>query len=455
MAVELNRLLSSDVTFQKLMMESVTRCLQTNASSNLPETIFEGLATSRAELAFMLLETLIEAQTPEADIKNILPYAWDTVRTYEIDVGLALIGEGAEYYRVLLKILCLSLQVHTLSSALPYSETDRSGPKIVNTQRSSLASSTIANLTLEILGVIVARGFRSLTSVLHDDPSRLLPADFALIIAISHTALNVAGIGKHTTQMLSQFSDSQTARCASALLSWSDQIATDHDPIYGELSISFLLGISNVPALAEFLAVEGILTHISSTSVIGYLRRESGVGPFDKPTRFYSIWYRGILPLILNLLHAVGAPIAPEISSMLDSFTSQLKRASSNFANRPYSMKNVMNGSITWSMISEAQNLAIILAILDSFREAGSSVGIVPEQVVEPRWDRTQVKEDIEFWLQRRTALRARIMPTNETEESMVRLQPFSSTSAAENRLEEKVIEGMSKILSILDNREQ
>lgn len=443
--VELSRFLGTDAKFRDLMVTTILKCLRSNASSSSPEAIFEQLAVSRAELAFTLLQDLAELQSSSNKLNNVLSTAWDTFRAHETDVGLALAGESADYYRILLRILCLALQVHA-----PDSESDDT-----NTRLNTFVPLSNIQLVLEILEVVVAQGFRSLTAILHDGSTRVLPADFFLIVAILRTGLRMPDVEKHSTQLVSQFSDNQTARCACALLSWADQITTNHDPVYGELSISFLLELSSIPALAEYLAVEGILTQVSSTNLIMYLRQDRGVGPFDSPSRLYSIWARGILPLLLNLLYAVGAPMAAEIAASLNSFPGQLERASNTFLGKPVTSADPTAGAITLSMVSEAQTLAVITTILDTFREAGPSAGVIATQIEELSWDKVQVKGGVENLLQRRTTLRDRAFPSNEKEEALVRQPPLSSAGGAENRLEEKIARELNTVLSILGGGEQ
>lgn len=429
----------------------VVNCLESNVDTTLPEAIFERLSQARIEMAFTLLQRLIEVKAPTSEVKSILPKAWDTLRLYSTDLGSSIDGEGAEYYRMLLRILLLALRAHTSATSSRGSESlQASGSGDKSIQSAVPASPETLKIALEILGTIVARGFRSLTTTLHDDRSRVLPADFALITAILRTLLSIPGIERHTTQLISQFSDHETARCASALLSWSDQLATNGDPIFGELSILFLLELSSIPTLAESLAVEGLLTHISNTIIVQNLRQARGMGPFDTPVRMFSIWSRGILPLYLNLLHAVGAPIAVEISTALNNFPGQLARASSNFDGKSPSPTDPTAGFITLSMVSEAQTLAVITTVLDTFREAGASAGIIASDISEPKWDRAQVKEDIENWMQRRALLRDKIVPISEKEEAWARQQPLKPGSDADNRLEEKVVGELNAVLMLL-----
>ncbi|KAL9595880.1 MAG: hypothetical protein Q9179_004806, partial [Wetmoreana sp. 5 TL-2023] len=332
LAVELSKSLAKDDEYQKIMAEVVTDCLRTNAQNTLPQVVFKRLAQSRGDLAFALLQCLIKAHSARPEVKSILFTAWDAMRAHGRDLATVFDNDQAPYCRTLLKILCLSLQSHASlhpSQGFTNHERPQSDP------RPSAANATLTT-SLEILKVIVAHGFRSLTTLLHSHNNQnnplVLPADFALLSAILRTSLQVPGIERHTTTLLSIFADAQTSRYTSTLLSWSDQLTTNRDPVYGELSINFLLEMSVSPALAEALAVEGILNHISNTNLIKYLRTSNrGFGPFDQPARMYNIWVRGILPLLLNLLHAIGASMAAEISAALTQFPGQIARANTVF----------------------------------------------------------------------------------------------------------------------------
>ncbi|KAL8692568.1 MAG: hypothetical protein Q9218_002437 [Villophora microphyllina] len=461
LAVELSKSLADDAEYQKVMVEVVTDCLRTNAQNTLPQAVFERLAQSRADLAFTLMQSLIEAKSSQPDVKSVLFTAWDAMRTHGSDLTTVLDNDQAPYARTLLRILCLSLQAHASSNPSQGAANQETKQDNNSRKRPTAANATLFTV-LEILKTIVANGFRSLTTLLHDSrPLRVLPSDFALLSAILRTSLLVPGIDRHTTALLSTFVDAQTSRYAATLLSWSDQLATNRDPIYGELSINFLLEMSGMPALAESLAVEGILNHISNTNLIKYLRSSNkGIGPFDQPARLYNIWVRGILPLLLNLLHAVGASMAAEIAASLNQFPAQIARASSMFTYYG-SSSTIATGStqgyITLSMISEAQTLTIITSILDTYRAAGASAGVVSAEIAEVAWERGRVREDVELWLQQKSALRERLVPVGEREEEWARMKPAAGTGAqgVGNRLEEKAIEEMGVLMMLLGEKEE
>lgn len=450
--MELSGPLATEPKFQKIMAVAATDCLKANAENQLPEVIFERLAQSRADLAFTLLQRLLEVKSTEVEVMAILPVAWNTLRRHDPDLGSALNGDNADYYRMLLKILYLALQPHTMDAGSTSPEVLNASTADGSTARSQ--SNFTVQVGLEMLSTIVAQGFRSLTIILHDSPTLVQPPDFSLITAILRSVLHIPNLPRNTAHLMSAFSDSQTARCASTLLSWADQLATNGDPIYGELSILFLLEMSSVPALAESLAVEGVMSQMLSTNLIGILQSRA-FGPFDQPARMYGIWGRGVLPLLLNLLHAVGPPLAPEISAALNQFPNQLARASNTFTSSPRTSAKDPTGYITLGMASEALSLSLIVTILQTFREAGASAAIIPSEIEEVKWDRVQVKEEVEGWLQRRGALRDKIVPSDDKEERWSKQKPASGAGGNENRLEERVMEEMHGILGILGGSEQ
>ena len=427
------------------MCHTVVDCLRANADNNLPDAFFERLVRSRADLAFTLLESLNRSKCAEDEVKKILPAAWNTLRSHHTDLEAAFTALDADYHRMLIKVLYLAIQVHT------YDYTSSSA------ESWSQNSNTATSLTLEIISATIAPGFRSLTNLLLESPQLVSPSDFLILTALLRSCLRVPNVARNSEQLMNAFSDSQTPRCASTLLSWSDQLAvsTSGDPIYGEVSIMFLLELSTLPALAETLAVEGVLSYLLTTSLVGMLQ-DRYYGPFDNPPRMYTLWSRGILPLLLNLLHAVGPPIAAEVAAALNTFPHQLSHAGQAFGK---STRNIFvpyrpdGEAITLSMTQEAQSLSLIINILRTFREAGASAAVIASQIKDIKWDAAQVKDDIEGWLQRRGALRDRIVPTNEREEAWMSMKP-EKREMGESKLEEKIVNELMGVVGILGSSE-
>lgn len=305
----------------------------------------------------------------------------------------------------------------------------------------------------EILVRVVGKGFRSLATQLHEDQSKCRPSDFALITALLQSIIRVPGMDLYHPKLSLELAGNGLARCATSLFSWSDQLAIDRDPIYGELSILFLLELSNIGSMAETLAVEGVLSQLSSANLVNYYRRPNGMGPFDEPQRVYHIWARGFLPLCLNLLDAVGAPVAAEVASFLNQFSNQLLRSSDGFgSNRAYPSATARNsGRITLSMAAETHSLAIIWLVLERFRQQGPGLTGLATEIPDLAWDHAGVKEDVDSWLKSSGALRDSIVPTNEREFDLARAKPVSGSRRAQSRLEEQVIQELEGALMCLE----
>ncbi|KAI9823239.1 MAG: hypothetical protein M1819_001374 [Sarea resinae] len=469
LAMELSSILSSEIKLQKSMAKVVGDCLKSNSETNLPETIFGRLVQLRADFAFVLMQRLVEVNSRVPEVQAILAIAWNTIRISNTSLELSLTSGDAEYTRTLLKILFLALCPHLPDTT---SQSSRRESVASISPGAKTASPETVRTVVEILRVVVGNGFRSLSNILHDDPKQSSPADFALITAILQTALRIPGVQKLHNQIVANFCDCQVARYATTLFSWSDQLCIDNDPIYGELSILFLFELSSIPTMAEQLAVEGVLAHLSSANLMNYFRRSTtGIGPFDPNNnnsnrpRLYAIWTRGILPLCLNLLTAVGGPLAAEIATFLNQFPTQLARAANAFDTKPVpTAADPTAGCITLGMASEVHSLALISVILDTFRAAGAAAAVVASDIAELKWDRAQVKDDIEGWLEGRRGLRDRIVATNEREVELARQKPSTgSTSAsataavatAENRLEERVVAELDSALGCLSGERE
>ena len=142
------------------------------------------------------------------------------------------------------------------------------------------------SILLEILQRVVTVNFRAFCSAVHDDSDTTSPADFVLLTALLQHILRVPGMSSAHSSIAAIFADAGTVRYAMSLYSWSDQLGSGsetNDPIYGELSILFLLELSSIPLIAEQMAVASILSRISSANLSGYLRKSAGKGPFDEP----------------------------------------------------------------------------------------------------------------------------------------------------------------------------
>lgn len=453
LAIELSRSIPNERYLQKQMISVVQQCLVQSNLSNLPKKTSEIVVSTRLDLAMIVLQRLVSARADPSSIKSLLPATWDMIRASDQNFEIPFLGANAVYYRSLLRILLLALQPYTYLARAEQETLVANGlPHIATDARMKEPDS--APILLEIIAEVVAKGFRSLSTQLHEDPDHVLTSDFALLIAIFRSILRIRDVRTLATQIALCLSDSNANRYATALFSWSDRLtAFDNDPILGELSISFLQEMSNVPPMAEFLTTEGVLSQLNTANLMNHFRRAGGTGVFDNPRSLHTIWSRGILPLCLNILTAVGEAFAPEVTAFLNNFPGQLERSVSALDSKAVpSASNPMAGYIAVNVASEIHTLALLSLILDRYRTSGTAAAanVIPEL----RWDRVAVREELESWLHsRRTALRERIVPTTETEVELSRTKSVSGKmDGCENALEDRVVAELSGALLCLGN---
>lgn len=249
------------------------------------------------------------------------------------------------------------------------------------------------------------------------------------------------------------FTANDSARVAMTLFSWSDSLAIEGDPVYGELSMLFLAELSTMPPMAEQLAIDGVLGHIGGANITTYLRR-GNISPFADSAgiqRCYSIWVRGILPLLLNILDAVGDSIGTEVALFINQFPNLLKQSSEAF-DTPETSRTVNRATtkhITLSTCSEVHSLSLIVYILNGFREADGGVMNIPDV----KWEASNVLENVEFWLGARAILRERILPVGGRDLALAKQK--RQGGGFQNRLEEQTVaelQGIKDILAEMQN---
>ncbi|KAH6841107.1 nucleoporin subcomplex protein binding to Pom34-domain-containing protein [Chaetomium sp. MPI-CAGE-AT-0009] len=418
------------------MLQVAEQCFEANQRPQPPENIFVVLAHSRANLALTLLQRLADGSLLPKDISQLLSLVSATINGVEYPWSKGQIS----YFRTLLKILFVVLRgTKHSNNAVPQKPAPES-------------SVAVTQLVLTTLDRVVARSFRNLAALVHEPDAATTPEDLALITAILQACLSVPGIEQCQLQVLNIMSSHDILQVATSLFSWSDRLADKGDPIYGELALLLLLELSALPALAEQLACDGLLGHLTSAKLAGFMRR-ANVSPLaDNPgaARCYAVWAKGVLPLLLNILGALGATIAPEVAYVLNQFPNLL-RASVDRLEAPGRSRTVPLGgsggrdfAVALVAVSEVHSLALLTRVLAALRAANARD--IPEVV----WDAGAVLENVEFWLASRKVLRERLLPLGPREAEW-RAVKAGEGSGCENRLEEKAVgllEGVRDVLA-------
>lgn len=429
--------------------------MATNRRSQLPEAIFSRLDQVRADLALTLVQRLVEIQSKTEECLDILRKVWDTISQLDTSFELALSSEDESditYYRTLLKMLFLSMHFHRgVSEAAP---PNAEGPNKETTKmpgNTTALNSGRTQLLVEVINKVVFFGFRDIARAVHELPDVTQPEDIALLTGILQTALSIPGMEFSHNQILTALTTSDVHRVATKLFSWSDKLAIDGDPIYGELSLLFLLELSSVATVAEQLALDGVIGHIACANITTYLRRPN-IGSFADGAglqRCYAIWVRAILPLLLNLLDAVGSSIAAEVAIFLSQFTNLLHNSVEAISPPSSGRAEKKVKYLSYGLVQEISCLSLIAFVLSRFRDGMN--GIV--EIREMAWDVVEVRESVDWWLGSRAVLRERIVPLGPREVLWAKTKA-TADSSCQSRLEEVIVNELQSVRDVLNGGE-
>jgi nuclear pore complex protein Nup188 len=418
------------------MLQVAQQCLNANQTVLGPESIFVKVETSRAALALLLIQRLATSNLPVSDVNQLLSTAVGAVNGVEEPFS----SESISYYRTLLKALFVTLRA--------YQQGGNRGA--VDSQVGYAGSSvTVIQIVLNILDKVVGHGFRTLATLIHDDEASILPEDLALLTAILQACLSLPGIEQSQTQVLNIIASHDCVPAATSLFSWADKLADQGDPVYGELSILFLLELSTFPVLAEQMACDGVLSNLLSANLTKYMLK-THISPHADVAvsqRCYGIWVKGFLPLMLNLLAALGATVAPEIAYVLNQF-SHLLDLSVDRLDGPGMSRTKSASSphyLTLLAASEVHSLALLTRVIAALRINNS------RDIPEVSWNSSAALENVEFWLSTKKLLKERLLPLGPREvEWRATARSSKGSARADNVLEEKVIAQLEAIRDVL-----
>lgn len=419
------------------MLQVAQKCLESNQDFQPPQDIFVRLTHSRGKLALTLLQRLAEHSLLPGDVTLLLSTVWTTICGVETPYR----GEQLPYYQTLLRILFVSLRASAHSK-----NSDASATRAV-----SKGTVSMGQLVLGILDRVVAQGFRTLAAMVHEPNTPTGPEDIALITAVLQASLSVPGMDQCQTQILNIMASYDVFHVATSLFSWAEKLPTNGDPVFGELALLFLLELSAFPMIAEQLACDGLLGHITSANLAGFIRRPNVSPLAENPgaTRCYGIWTKGILPLLLNMLGALGPTIAPEVAYVLNQFPNLLQSSVQRFETPGLSRTAAARKQggphqfVTLLAVSEVHSLALLTRALAACRENNT------RDVPEVRWDGDALLENVEFWLSSRKVLLDRLLPLGPRETEW-RGTKAREGSGYENLLVEKVVVGLETVRDVL-----
>ncbi|KAI8628618.1 nucleoporin subcomplex protein binding to Pom34-domain-containing protein [Xylariaceae sp. FL1651] len=440
--LELSTCLPDNDTLKKQSLQVAQQCLEANQETQTHDQMFERLAESRVNLSLILVQRVVDSIPSAGDVAQLLNALWATVSSFQEPYT----PQNISIYRTLLRLLYVTLR----ALARSYGQTDFNA-SVRDSQGNSISPATVSQTVLGILDMVVAKGFRTVVSLIHEPDTAVSTSDVVIINAVLQACLCIPGMDQSQTQILNIMAAHDAVQAAVSLYSWSDKLAEDGDPIYGELSLVFLLELSALPLVAEQLACDGLLNHITSASLPAYLRRPN-VSPFADsvgPQRCYSIWAKGIVPILLNVLSALGATIAPEVAYVLNQFPnlmqSSIERLEAPGDNQRRDRRD--RTFITPLSVSEIHSLALITRVLGALRTNNA------RDIPAVEWDSAALLENVDWWIDHRKVLRDRLVALGPREADW-KSMPASDVDkrrGIESKLEAKVVDQLEAVRIVLN----
>ncbi|KAI1173931.1 nucleoporin subcomplex protein binding to Pom34-domain-containing protein [Nemania sp. FL0916] len=439
--LELGTCLPDNDLLKKQCLQVARQCLEANQDIQSHDQVFERLAESRVNLALMLAQKIIHGSPSTGDIVLLLKSLWATVSSYQE----AYTPQNISIYRTLLRLLYVTLR----ALAQSYSQADFSA-SVRNNPGTSISLANVSQSVLGILDVVVSKGFRTAVTLIHDSDTTITTNDIAIINAILQACLCIPGMDQSQTQILNIMAAHSAIQAAISLYSWADKLAEKGDPVYGELALLFLLELSALPLIAEQLACDGLLDHIASASLATYLRRPN-ISPFADSAgsqRCYSIWAKGIVPILLNMLSALGATIAPEVAYVLNQFPKLMRSSIDRFEAPDDSSRRDSQDMafVTLLSVSEIHSLALITQVLRSLRANNA------RDIPAVEWDYTALLENVDWWVDHRKVLRERLVALGprEAEWKSMPASAGDKKKGSESLLEAKVVDQLEFVRIVL-----
>ncbi|PHH62689.1 hypothetical protein CDD81_6758 [Ophiocordyceps australis] len=436
--VELSSCLPSSQPLLRQMLQVAQQCLNANQVQAGPEAIFHNLVESRANLALIVIQRLVKARLAVKDVNQLLDAVVSSI--YAVDEPFS--KDSIAHYRTLLKTLFVTLRAYHLS--------DQKQTPAAEAESPDSLSVNVTQTVLNVLDHVVGKGFRSLVSIIHDKDFQAWPEDLTLLTAILQACLSLSSIEQSQTQVLNIMTTHDIMHAALSLFSWSDQLTHEGDPVYGELSILFLLELSTLPMLAEQLACDGLVSSLMSANLVKYMLR-SNLSPYgDTPfaQRCYAVWAKGFLPLMLNMLAALGAGLATEVTYVLNQFSHLLDASVDRFeapgTNRTKSRSETQY--LTLVAASEVHSLALLTRVLAAMR-ANNNRDIPPVE-----WDAASMLENVDFWLSGQKLLKERLLPLDAREVEWRSTRVAEGVEGVDNLLEKKVVCQLEAVRDILSD---
>ncbi|KAH3671800.1 hypothetical protein WICMUC_004558 [Wickerhamomyces mucosus] len=339
----------------KNFIQIIQKLLEANNRDGLTISLFEETYRVRIELVFFFLYSIPKKDIDYESNKSILESVLQLIASADVGFLTNLSTNNPQIYRPLLRIIADCLR------------NAKGNPELVESLSGEL---------LEFAELVIAKG----TTVLFDAVQSCYDKpevddrieDILLIISILKSLLLIKPSINFAAKLSTLLVDFNSLRSILNVYSSSHLIKVNEDPIFAELSLTYITELISTNVIAEQLISSGLFS-ILIQSPISVTIQEGSVFIQTSP-RLHNIWSNGLLSIVLLLLSKFGVRLLPEISAFVSSFTKQFQSTINS-----WSQDSI---SITTPAIQETEQIIILEKALKSlyleFGKANENLEIVP-----------------------------------------------------------------------------
>src|SRR5579862_2395571 len=209
---------------------------------------------------------------------------------------------------------------------------------------------------LELFEAIIAKGATNLFNRARSSPDGQVADMIRLVTAIAQNLVDLSSKDIIFSELCNRLMDHNTIEAAVRLYAASHQCLIDEQPIFAELSLSFLVGIWSAPRVPEQIAVAGILSFFMESPTSSVLQSND----IRTPQAFvlHRVWTRGVLPIIFSLLQSLGMRILRDVVVFLRLYEQQIQSAFAEWARPKF---------VTTALVDETLLLLVLFEVVDTY----------------------------------------------------------------------------------------
>lgn len=381
-------------------IDIIKKLLQSNIDEGVEVLLFEEIYRVRVELSFFFLYSITrDRDLKEEEIIDIMRLALQLVNSADVDFLGSILSNKSDTYRPLLRI------ISTLLSA------SKNNIKVIESLSTDLLhffETVIAKGTSVILGSVQANVESS------EIGGRV--EDLYLIISLFKGLMAAKPPASFTSKLPTFLVDFGSLKAILNVYSSSYLLKVNNEPLFADLTLSFMLELVSVDSIAEQLISSGLFSTLIQ-SPISLIIQEGDIFVQASP-RYHNIWSNGLLAIILTLLSKFGARLLPEICVFVKYFTKQISSTL-----QIWSQDSL---AITVPALQETEQIIILQKALKViYYESGLNIQNMQQQTAEiiPELDskksRKALSEAFTHLLAHPKFLTSRIIPTTLEEQRM------------------------------------